>query len=198
MNENQKFEFVTALLWELANSNYIEGLSPADKTISLSNSKNINIEIRQVNNQAEVTAKNELNKAIITIPVNSLTSLLERLGLLDNKLKSKLNFVFTQSTYMKKPEAIKLTIEFMINSTFPELKNNVTINIGGDRDEVILMLKNGLDDPNFRNAFPALILRKSFFENCKMFGVKKLVFIDEKNKTFDDIVIDNFDMSKLN
>ncbi len=197
MNENQKYEFVTALLWELANSNYIEGLSPADKTITLSNSKNINVEIRQFNNQAEVTAENELNKATIAIPVNSLTSLLERLGLLDSKLESKLNFVFKQSTYMKKPEAIKLTIEFMIDSTFPELKNNVTVKIGGEQDEVILMLKNGLDDPNFRNAYPALILRKSFFENCKMFGVKKLVFIDEKNKTFDDIVIDNYDMSKL-
>jgi hypothetical protein len=198
MNENQKFEFVTALLWELANSNYIEGLSPAEKTISLSNSENISVEIRQSNNQAEVTAKNQQSKVTIAIPVNSLTSLLERLGLLDNKLESKLNFVFKQSTYMKKPEAIKLTIEFMIDSTFPELKNNVTVKIGGDRDEVILMLKNGLDDPNFKNAFPALILRKSFFENCKMFGVKKLVFIDEKNKTFDDIVIDNYDMSKLN
>jgi hypothetical protein len=198
MNENQKYEFVTALLWELANSNYIEGLSPADKTITLSNSKNINVEIRQYNNQAEVTAKNGVTKATIAIPVNSLTSLLERLGLLDSKLESKLNFVFKQSTYMKKPEAIKLTIEFMIDSTFPELKNNLTVEIGGERDEVILMLKNGLDDPNFRNAYPALILRKSFFENCKIFGVKKLVFIDEKNKTFDDIIIDNYDMSKLN
>jgi|SRR5690554_7159729 len=198
MNENQKFEFVTALLWELANSNYIEGLSAANKTISLSNSENISVEIRQSNNQAEVTAKNQQSKVTIAIPVNSLTSLLERLGLLDNKLESKLDFVFKQSTYMKKPEAIKLTIDFMIDSTFPELKNNVTVKIGGDRDEVILMLKNGLDDPNFKNAFPALILRKSFFENCKMFGVKKLVFIDEKNKTFDDIVIDNYDMSKLN
>lgn len=198
MNENQKYEFVTALLWELANSIYIEGLSLADKTITLSNSKNINVEIRQHNNQAEVTAKNGVTKATIAIPVNSLTSLLERLGLLDSKLESKLNFVFKQSTYMKKPEAIKLTIEFMIDSTFPELKNNVTVEIGGDRDEVILMLKNGFDDPNFRNAYPALILRKSFFENCQMFGVKKLVFIDEKNKTFDDIIIDNYDMSKLN
>lgn len=198
MNKNQKFEFVTALLWELANSNYIEGLSAANKTISLSNSENISVEIRQSNNQAEVTAKNQQSKVTIAIPVNSLTSLLERLGLLDNKLESKLDFVFKQSTYMKKPEAIKQTIDFMIDSTFPELKNNVTVKIGGDRDEVILMLKNGLDDPNFKNAFPALILRKSFFENCKMFGVKKLVFIDEKNKTFDDIVIDNYDMSKLN
>lgn len=198
MNENHKYEFVTALLWELANSNYIEGLSPADKTITLSNSKNINVEIRQYNNQAEVTAKNGVTKATIAIPVNSLTALLERLGLLDSKLESKLNFVFKHSSYMKKPEAIKLTIEFMIDSTFPELKNNVTVEIGGERDEVILMLKNGFDDPNFRNAYPALILRKSFFENCKMFGVKKLVFIDEKNNTFDDIIIDNYDMSKLN
>jgi hypothetical protein len=197
MNENQKFEFVTDMLSNLANSNYIEGLSPADRKISLTNSENIGVEIRQVNNQAEITAKNHQTEVTIAIPVNNLTSLLERLGLLDNKLESKLNFVFKQSTYMKKPEAIKLTIEFMIDSTFPELKNKVSVKIGGDRDEVILMLKNGLDDHDFKNAFPALILRKSFFENCKMFGVKKLVFIDELNKTFDDIVIDNFDMSRL-
>jgi hypothetical protein len=197
MNENQKFEFVTDLLWDLANSIYIEGLSPTDKIISLSNSENISIEIRQSNNQAEVTAKNCQNEATIVIPINSLTSLLDRLGLLDNKLEFKLNFVFNQSLYVKKPEVIKQTIEFIIDSTFPELKNNVTVKIGGDRDEVILLLKNGLEDPNFKIAFPALILRKSFFENCIMFGVKKLVFIDEINKTFDDIVIDNFDMSRL-
>ena len=198
MNENQKFEFVTAILWELANSNYLEGLSPSDKSISISNSNNLKIEIKQVNKKAEVTAKNEKCQESVLIPLSSLTSLLDRIGMLDEKLESKLNFVFKQTTYMKKPEAIKLTIEFMIDSKFPELKDSVKVQIGGDRDEVLLLLKNGLNDTKFKNAFPALILRKSFFENCKMFGVKKLVFIDELNNTFDDIVINTYDINTLN
>ena len=111
MSENKNFEFVTALLLKLANSNYIEALAPIDKTISLSNSKDIIVEIRQTSNQAELTAKDELNEVVISIPLNSLISLLDRLGLLDNKLKAKLDFVFKQTTYMKKPEAIKLSIE---------------------------------------------------------------------------------------
>lgn len=197
MNENQNFEFITAILWELANSNYVESLSPSDKSISISNSNNLKIEIKQVNKKAEVTAKNERSKESILIPLSSLTSLFERIGMLDEKLESKLNFVFNHKTYMKKPEAIKLTIEFMIDSRFPELKESVKVQIGGDRDEVLLLLENGLHDPSFKNAFPALILRKSFFENCKMFGVKKLVFIDELNNTFDDIVIDNYDIDTL-
>lgn len=200
MNENQKYEFITNLLLKLADSGYIEGLSPTEKMISLTNSTNINIEIRQVNDQAKITAKNRRTQATIYIPLSSLNSLLERLGLMDKKLESKLNFIFNhnQITYMKNPEAIKLTIEFMIDSTFPNLKGNVTVQIGGeDRDEVVLLLENGLDDPNFKNAFPALILRKSFFENCKLFGVKRLVFADKKNRTFDDIVIEEWDISKL-
>lgn len=198
MNENQKFEFVADLLWELANSNYVESLSPTDKSISMSNSNDINVEIKQVNGLAELTAKNARSLATINIPLSTLTSLFERLGLLDKKLESKINFVFTKnSSYMNKPEAIKLTIEFMIDSTFPKLKGNVTVQIAGNRDEVVLLLKKGLNDPDFKNAFPALILRKSFFENCKMFGVRKLVFIDETNNTFDDIVIDTYDTSNL-
>lgn len=198
MNENQKFEFVTALLWDLVNSNYVEGLSPSDKTITMSNSENINVKIRKVNDQAEIFATNGSRQETISLPVNSLYSLLERLQLLDKKLESKLKFVFTQSTFMKSPEVIKVTIEHMINLSFPALKGNVNVKIGDDRDEVILMLKNGLEDPNFIAAFPSLILRKSFFENCKMFGVKKLVFIDEINRTFDDIEIDSYDITKLN
>ena len=198
MKEYQKFEFITAVLWEIANSNYVEGLTPADKTITIFNVNNLNFEIKQVNKQAEITAKNEKRKESVLIPLSNLKSLLERFGMLDEKLKSKLNFVFNDTTPIKKPEAIKLTIEFMINSTFHELKDSVKVQIGGDRDEVQLLLKKGLNDPSFRNAFPALILRKSFFENCKMFGVKKLVFIDEINNITDNIVIDKYDITTLN
>ena len=197
MNENQKFEFVTAMISELSNTGYSEMLSTGDRVIRLSNNRNITVEIRNVNEMAVVKAENDILNTTVSLPKNNMVSLMERFGLLDKKLESKLDFIFNHKEIMKKPEAIKLTIEFMIDSQFPELKGNIRVQIGGDRDEVILFLKNGLDDPMFKNAFPSLILRKSFFENCKLFGVRKLVFIDETNKTFDDIEIDSFDVRKL-
>jgi len=198
MNENQKFEFVTALLLELANTTYIEMLSPTDKLITISNSKDLSIKIKQVNDLAELTAYDTKTQATINIPISSLTSLLERLGMLDKKLESKLEFVFSEKkSYIKNPELIKQMIESRIDSTFPELKGNVTVQIGAERDEVVLLFKNGFDHQDFKKTFPSLILSKSFFENCKIFGIKKLVFLDEINKTFDDLIIDNFDISRL-
>lgn len=199
MKENIKYEFISGLLWELANSDYMEGLSPSEMLITMKNSEGTELEIQNKNNKVFLNGKMNGESINILLPLDNFLSLAERIGLLDNKLKSKINYIFKiKNNYMKKPEAIKLTIEFMIDSTFPELKDNVKVTIGGDRDEVILSLKKGLNDSDFRNAFPALILRKSFFENCKMFGVKKLIFLDETNNTFDDIVIDSYDVSNLN
>ncbi len=198
MNESQEFELVTTLLWELANSNYVEGLSLKEKIISMSNSNDINIEIKQVNGLAEINARNALNNVTVSIPPNSLNSLLERLGLMDKKLESKLDFLFTKNTtFMNRPEAIQVSIELLIDSTFPELKGNVNVKIADNREEIVLYIRKGFKDDDFINAFPALIMRKSFFDNCKFFGVRKLIFIDETNKTFDEIVIDTYDTSSL-
>ena len=39
------------MLWELANSNYVESLSPTDKSISMSNSNDINVEKKHTANE---------------------------------------------------------------------------------------------------------------------------------------------------
>lgn len=96
-----------------------------------------------------------------------------------------------------KLQAIKITIDFMIDNQFPELKNNVSVSINNEANDVLIHVKKGLSDPTFTNALPALIFRKSFFENCKLFGVKNLVFVDGTNQTYDMIEIDTFDISKL-
>ena len=98
---------------------------------------------------------------------------------------------------MKLLETIKITIDFMIDNQFPELKNDVRTSINYDQNDVLIHVKKGLSDPTFRNALPALIFRKSFFENCKQFGVKNLVFVDETNQTYDLIEINTYDFSKL-
>jgi hypothetical protein len=54
MNDSQKFELFTALFCELANSIYVEGLSPKEKSNSMSNSNDINIEIKQINGLADI------------------------------------------------------------------------------------------------------------------------------------------------
>ncbi|MCD8455207.1 hypothetical protein LNJ08_12480 [Tenacibaculum finnmarkense genomovar ulcerans] len=199
MKENIKYEFISGLLWELANSDYMEGLSPSEMLITMKNSEGTELEIQNINNKVFLNGKMNRESINILLPLDNFLSLVERIGLLDNKLKSKINYIFKiKNNYMKKPEVIKITIEKTIELGFPQLKDSVTVEIGGDRDEVILSLKKGFNDSDFQNAFPALILRKSFFENCKMFGVKKLVFIDEINNTFDDIVIDSYDVSNLN
>ena len=90
------------------------------------------------------------------------------------------------------------TIDYMIDNVFPELKETVKVEIGNSREEVRLLLKNGLEDPAFMEALPALILRKSFFENCKLWGIKKFIFIDVPRNGFDMINIDDIDVEYLN
>ena len=98
---------------------------------------------------------------------------------------------------MKVVHPIKITLDFLLENHFQELKNDVKISVNFEENDILIHVKKGLTDPMFRSALPALIFRKSFFENCKHFGVKNLVFIDETNQTFDLVEIDDFDTSKL-
>jgi hypothetical protein len=98
---------------------------------------------------------------------------------------------------MKIIHPIKITLDFLLDNHFPELKDDVKTSVNFEENDILIHVKKGLLDPTFQSALPALIFRKSFFENCKHFGVKNLVFVDETNQTFDLIEIDNFDISKL-
>lgn len=54
-------------------------------------------------------------------------------------------------------------------------------------DHVLVKCHKGFEDSNTRKAIPCLWRRKSFIENCKMFKVKRIVFLDTVNRTFDEL-----------
>lgn len=64
-------------------------------------------------------------------------------------------------------------------------------------DHVVVRCHKGFEDSNTRNAIPCLWRRKSFIENCKMFNVKRIVFIDAVNRTFDELRPMDIDASTL-
>lgn len=95
-------------------------------------------------------------------------------------------------------EVIKISMNAFINqmsSMYPEWQGlfNVSTN---DKDVVVWCLK-GFDDPTTRQAIPCLWKRKTFIENCKLFGVPKIVFFDENNNTFDLLKVEDIDENTL-
>ena len=64
-------------------------------------------------------------------------------------------------------------------------------------DHVLVKCNKGFDDTNTRKAIPCLWRRKSFVDNCKMFDVKRIVFLDSVNRTFDELKPLEIDSSTL-
>ena len=64
-------------------------------------------------------------------------------------------------------------------------------------DHVLVRCHKGFEDTNTRKAIPCLWRRKSFIENCKMFNVKRIVFLDSVNSTFDELRPMEIDVSAL-
>ncbi len=64
-------------------------------------------------------------------------------------------------------------------------------------DHVLVKCHKGFDDINTRKAIPCLWRRKSFVDNCKMFDVKRIVFLDSVNHTFDELKPMEIDISTL-
>ena len=64
-------------------------------------------------------------------------------------------------------------------------------------DHVLVKCHKGFDDTNTRKAIPCLWRRKSFVDNCKMFDVKRIVFLDSVNRTFDELKPLEIDASTL-
>lgn len=64
-------------------------------------------------------------------------------------------------------------------------------------DHVLVRCHKGFEDTNTRKAIPCLWRRKSFIENCKMFNVKRIVFLDPVNSTFDELRPMEIDVSAL-
>ena len=64
-------------------------------------------------------------------------------------------------------------------------------------DHVLVKCHKGFDDTNTRKAIPCLWRRKSFVDNCKMFDVKRIVFLDSVNRIFDELKPLEIDASTL-
>ena len=64
-------------------------------------------------------------------------------------------------------------------------------------DHVLVECHKGFDDLNTREAIPCLWRRKSFIENCKIFNVKRIIFLDIMNRTFDELKPMEIDVSTL-
>ena len=82
-----------------------------------------------------------------------------------------------------------------MSSRYPEWKGLFTVTPMADH--VVVRCHKGFEDSNTRNAIPCLWRRKSFIENCKKLNVKRIVFIDEVNSTYDELRPMDIDASTL-
>lgn len=99
----------------------------------------------------------------------------------------------------KGAEVICVTMNAHINAMadeFPEWKGLFKVDTDKDNNVVVTCLK-GFSDPITKKAIPYTWCRKSFVENCVLFGVQKIVYIDPISKTFDLVNIQDVDISKL-
>lgn len=64
-------------------------------------------------------------------------------------------------------------------------------------NHVCISLSKGFDDETTMQAIPCLWRRKSFVENCILFGVLKFVFLDKVHNTFDVLDLTKIDPYKL-
>ncbi len=82
--------------------------------------------------------------------------------------------------------AISMTLSSFTNqmaSRYPEW--NGLFEFAAEKDHVRVTCLKGFEDKITRQAIPYLWKRKSFIENCIIFGVEKIVFLDPVSSTFD-------------
>lgn len=89
---------------------------------------------------------------------------------------------------------MKLHIEAM-QKQFPAWNGLFEITTNNGFVEVNCL--KGFADGNTKKAIPCLWRRKQFIENCKMFGVHRIVFLDTTNNTYDLLNIDEINPEKL-
>ena len=82
-----------------------------------------------------------------------------------------------------------------MSSRFPEWNGLFTVT--PKADHVLVECHKGFEDKNTRQAIPCLWRRKTFIENCLIFKVKTIVFIDDVNNTFDVLKPKEVDVSTL-
>lgn len=84
------------------------------------------------------------------------------------------------------------SLSFMIQQ-IPEFQEY--FETGAQGNDVIIYCLKGFEDTQTMDMLPALWRRKSFIENCRLFGTEQIVFIDKTNNTFDLVKINELDIS---
>lgn len=96
-------------------------------------------------------------------------------------------------------KVICMSMDMHINAManeYPEWKGLFKVGIDKDNNVVVICLK-GFSDSITRKAIPYTWRRKSFVENCMLFGVEKIIYRDPISNTFDLLEIQHVDISKL-
>lgn len=87
-------------------------------------------------------------------------------------------------------EILKKTLTMQINAC-PGFRD--MFEIGCNNRDVIIFFKKGFgDDESMRNVH-SLYRRRLFIENCMLWGVENIVFIDKIANTFDILEVDSAD-----
>lgn len=85
-----------------------------------------------------------------------------------------------------------------INDTWPKLKDDIYLQILGDRNEELAFVVNkGLDDEEFQAFFHYGIKLKAAIRNCRNFKIEKLVFFDKPKNEYMAFTIEEMEQMDL-
>ncbi len=85
-----------------------------------------------------------------------------------------------------------------INDTWPKLKDDIYLQILGDRNEELAFVVNkGLDDEEFQAFFHYGIKLKAAIRNCRNFKIEKLVFFDKPKNDYMAFTIEEMEQMDL-
>lgn len=151
----------------------------------------------------EISGQNRNNTGITIADKEDLTefaSIVFSLTIKQDKKKSASAESVTNKA--KQAEAGESVIALSLNALIEQMSARYSewkglFTVTPMSDHVLVKCHKGFEDTNTRNAIPCLWRRKSFIENCKMFNVKRIVFLDTVNSTFDELKPMEIDASTL-
>ncbi len=210
-------EFIINAIIDVAQTDRIEGLDRSE-VITIEGSKDGFFSKNKIKVSIERSENDPDHAAFVTAQVNSksqsedilkdiLYDILERTGMLDSKLEMKLDIIFNDKEIIYQDDeadvnfspnlsgVVMLGFNAHINISFPELKDNIEIKAEGN--DIIFILKKGLDDPNFEIFFHYGIKLKSAVRNCRTYGVKNLIFIDQLKNEYLTFTIEEMEEMDL-
>ena len=85
-----------------------------------------------------------------------------------------------------------------INDTWPKLKDDIYLQVLGDRnEELAFIVSKGLDDEDFQAFFHYGIKLKAAIRNCRNFKIEKLVFFDKPKNEIMTFTIEEMEQMGL-